>query len=82
MVTKETNEERSWSKYIPKRRYDFKPFERGLCRNNSHEKWTAGFFSYYSDDNLKVVTAGGHYYSYCIPYDGNEHLLGTYESEK
>lgn len=54
----------------------FEPFERVLVRDMKTEEWIPNFFY--------TTTYNGHYkcldYStwlYCIPYEGNEHLLGT-----
>ena len=78
-----SKEERNWSKYISKKcRNNLKPFERVLCRNIIEERWKACLFSHYhSDDDDMVVTVGENCYRFCIPYAGNEHLLGTNKSE-
>ena len=58
------------------------PFEsRVLVRYNTGNKWCGSFFSHI-DGNLhshcyKYVTVAGKSYPMCIPYEGNEHLLGT-----
>ena len=58
------------------------PFEsRVLVRHNKDNKWCGSFFSHI-DGNLhshcyKYVTIAGKSYPMCIPYEGNEHLLGT-----
>ena len=59
-----------------------KPFEsRVLVRHNKDNKWCGSFFSHI-DGNFhshcyKYVTIAGKSYPMCIPYEGNEHLLGT-----
>lgn len=59
-----------------------KPFEsRVLVRHNKDNKWGGSFFSHI-DGNFhshcyKYVTIAGKSYPMCIPYEGNEHLLGT-----
>lgn len=59
-----------------------KPFEsRVLVRHNKDNKWCGSFFSHI-DGNLhshcyKYVTIAGKSYPMCIPYEKNEHLLGT-----
>lgn len=59
-----------------------KPFEsKVLVRHNKDNKWCGSFFSHI-DGNLhshcyKYVTIAGKSYPMCIPYEGNEHLLGT-----
>lgn len=58
-----------------KPKIELKPFDKVLARNSNTQKWEADLFSFKSDT--------GHYhcvgfiYNQCIPYEGNEHLLGT-----
>ena len=61
----------------PKPHYDisnFKPFDKVLVRDGNSLKWTADLFSYIDDG---FVCTGGIACRQCIPFDGNEHLLGT-----
>lgn len=52
-----------------------KPFEsRVLVRDASCYEWEADIFGRYSDG---YITLGGGKWKQCIPYKGNEHLLGT-----
>jgi hypothetical protein len=58
------------------------PFEsRVLVRHNIDNKWCGSFFSHIDGDFhshcYKFVTIAGKSYPMCIPYEGNEHLLGT-----
>lgn len=57
----------------------FKPFGKVLVRNNDQQIWKAAFFSHCntSRDSHNYVTIPGFAYNWCIPYEGNEHLLGT-----
>ena len=59
---------------------EFKPFDRVLMRDFDDQMWTAHFYSH-RDDNLTYIhrTVGNAGYNQCIPYEGNEHLLGTTE---
>jgi hypothetical protein len=51
------------------------PFEsRVLVRDVSCYEWEADIFGRYSDG---YITLGGAIWKQCIPYKGNEHLLGT-----
>ena len=55
-----------------------KPFEsKVLVRGCKNEKWEPAYWGFYDNNSCyypyKVI--GGRY-SYCIPYKGNEHLLG------
>lgn len=62
---------------------EFKPFDKVLVRNNTDEDWTLSLFSHYSekDKGYPFVCINGFYYNrYCIPYEGNEYLLGTTDS--
>lgn len=54
----------------------FKPFDRVLVRNVEHVEWRVSLFSSYSDEIYKYKCINGNY-KYCIPYEGNEHLVGT-----
>lgn len=54
-----------------------KPFDKVLVRNTKTEKWRASLFSNYAttvDYSYACISAR---YRYCIPYEGNEHLIGT-----
>ena len=54
-----------------------KPFYQVLVRNNDYQMWTIDFFSFYNETNIYPFACVGHYVNQCIPYEGNEHLLGT-----
>ena len=64
--------------------HQFKPFERVLVRDNDTSAWRGGLFSHIEtwSGNRKVYCASGNFWTYCIPYAGNEHLLGTADSPK
>ena len=53
---------------------ELKPFDKVLVRDNDTEQWRADFFSYMKND-WYVCTCT--IWRYCIPYEGNERLLGT-----
>ena len=57
-----------------------KPFDRVLVRDNINEKWNIHFFSYIDDAKMFKTIMGT--YIQCIPYEGNEHLLGKVEDCK
>lgn len=63
---------------VPDNKPQFKPFKKVLVKNSADGIWTAAFFSHYINRNNYpyIVTAGG-CWAQCIPYEGNEHLLGT-----
>lgn len=57
-----------------------KPFEsKVLVRYEEYKKWRPAYWGFYDDDTITNY----HYYCFgavyaqCIPYEGNEHLLGT-----
>lgn len=57
---------------------NFKPFDKVLVRDADDGKWRCNWFSHYSGDGgvyRFVTTKCG--YAQCIPFEGNEHLLGT-----
>ena len=58
-------------------KHDFKPFERVLVRKTNQERWKLHLFSRESGGDNKYECLGGVGFSQCIPYEGNEHLLGT-----
>ena len=58
-------------------KHDFKPFERVLVRRTNQERWKLHLFSRESGGDNKYECLGGVTFSQCIPYEGNEHLLGT-----
>ena len=58
-------------------KHDLKPFERVLVRRNNQERWKVHLFSRESGGDNKYECLGGVRFSQCIPYEGNEHLLGT-----
>lgn len=55
----------------------FKPFDKVLVRDNKNESWWASFFSHYIPSSLRPFKCFNVGYRYCIPYEGNEHLVGT-----
>lgn len=73
---------RDWGKFnIPdqnKAERQLKPFDEVLVRDNDDSKWVCDFFE-------GIPTSSVYEYScvlrglvhQCIPYEGNEHLLGT-----
>lgn len=59
-----------------KKELQFKPFEKVLARDSIDDVWRASFFSHIKEDDGRYVTTGLSW-KFCIPYEGNEHLLGT-----
>lgn len=68
--------QRDWSKFVVPNKHQFKPFDKVLVRNGDSDIWDCNIFNRIDED--------GEYYcidcecwEQCIPYEGNEHLLGT-----
>ena len=59
-----------------KKEHQFKPFEKVLVRDSYDDMWRASFFSHIKEDDGRYVTTCLTW-RFCIPYEGNEHLLGT-----
>ena len=53
----------------------FKPFDKVLVRDSESDKWRANLFGYISEDGYYCCVFAS--WVYCIPYAGNEYLLGT-----
>lgn len=62
--------------------YDFKPFDKILVRDNDSQLWNIDFFSCYNNGTGTLFAAGGIPWNQAIPYEGNEHLAGTYGAPK
>lgn len=66
-----------------KPKVEFKPFDKVLVRNTDTEEWFPGFFEKFDSTwnypyhimNRRRMTDFA--FKQCIPYEGNEHLLGT-----
>ena len=59
-----------------KPKVELKPFDKVLVRDDKEDQWSANIFSYQVRDNM-YYCLGENYWRYCIPYIGNESLLGT-----
>ena len=56
--------------------YQFKPSAKVLVRDSYDDVWRASFFSHIKENDGRYVTTCITW-KFCIPYEGNEHLLGT-----
>lgn len=70
------------------KKFEFKPFDKVLCRNSKDDTWEADFFArltrkeidYTQSDKYLCV---GDLWMYCIPYnEDTKHLLGTTDEWK
>ena len=73
-------EDENW-KLVPNK-FDIstlKAYDKVLVRDTNEQVWVADLFSHVFDRPLGGYTFAcvGHYPNQCIPYEGNEHLLGT-----
>ena len=73
-------EDENW-KLVPNK-FDIsnlKAYDKVLVRDTNEQVWVADLFSHVHDKPLGGYTFAcvGHYSYQCIPYEGNEHLLGT-----
>lgn len=59
---------------------EFKPFDKVLVRDKITEPWEIGIFSHHVQEGIYKYYCMKTCYRYCIPYEGNEHLLGTIDS--
>ena len=60
---------------VGKKAPHFKTYDKVLVRNRK-QSWKIDMFSHYEQfGSFRYRTLGG-YYEYCIPFDGNEHLVG------
>lgn len=59
-----------------KKELQFKPFEKVLVRDSYDDMWRASFFSHIKEGDGRYVTTCCTW-KFCIPYIGNESLVGT-----
>lgn len=78
-----SKDNRDWNKFnLPVN--TLKPFDKVLVRDDINEKWILSIFGCYEDEvdkDFPYVCLNGRY-CYCIPYEGNEHLLNTPSTSK
>lgn len=73
-----SKEQRDWSKFgvsDQETKPQFKPFDKVLVRDIDENKWECDLFSHIDEEDYYVCV--GSWWMQCIPYEGNEHLLGT-----
>lgn len=73
-----SKEQRDWNKFgltDHEAKHQFKPFDKVLVRDYNDNEWKCDFFSNMNEHGYyNCINSWWHQ---CIPYDGNEHLLGT-----
>lgn len=77
-----SKEQRDWSKFgvsdqetDQKQETELKPFDKVLVRDEYDDEWVCDIFSHI--DKYDLYYCVGTRWKQCIPYEGNEHLLGT-----
>lgn len=58
-----------------KPKIELKPFDKVLVRNNEYQNWRVNLFGFIDDNGYYNCAYSK--WAQCIPYEGNEHLLGT-----
>lgn len=70
------------------KKYEFKPFDKVLCRNSKDDTWEADFFARITRKEIDYIQSGkylcvGDLWMHCIPYnEQTAHLLGTTDEWK
>lgn len=73
-----SKDQRDWSKFgvsDKEAQHQFKPFDKVLVRDLDTHEWVCNFFSHIDEEGYYVCV--GSWWLQCIPYEGNEHLVGT-----
>lgn len=82
-----SKDQRDWNKFIvpdqvndQKPKTELKPFDKVLARDEDYDEWVCDIFSHIVEKDLYYCV--GTRWHQCIPYEGNEHLLGTTNNPK
>lgn len=76
-----SKDQHDWNKlgiYDQETKHQFKPFDKVLVRNADTREWICDFFIKERRNSVfrfGCIVSGA--WKQCIPYEGNEHLLGT-----
>jgi len=65
---------------VPDNEPQFKPFDKVLVRNKETDKWHPNFYA--TTDGLLYYTIDCKNWQKCIPYEGNESLVGITDKPK
>lgn len=74
-----SKDQHDWNKlgiYDQETKHQFKPFDKVLARDDDDTTWRCDFFSHLGDKKGVFICLTT-WWKQCIPYEGNEHLLGT-----
>lgn len=77
-----SKENRDWNTIKPKfkkgdKEYCFTPFEKVLVRDSDEKPWKINLFSHITTDTQYPYMCMINSWKQCIPYEGNQELLGT-----
>lgn len=67
----------TYKKVSGKPEHKFQPFEKVLVRDSDTDKWVADLYGFENEEDQYKHWCVSGWCVYCIPYEGNEHLLGT-----
>lgn len=67
----------TWDGETLKKKPQFKPFEKVLVRDSELEKWECTFYSHFNSKVRYHHNTVSGMYIMCIPFERNEHLVGT-----
>lgn len=67
----------TWDGETLKKKPQFKPFEKVLVRDSEAGKWRCTFYSHFEPNGIYHHSTVSGAYTMCIPFEGNEHLVGT-----
>jgi hypothetical protein len=62
---------------VPDNEPQFKPFDKVLVRGTNNSLWVPRLFDRYQQSTKIYWCQDGYYYEFCVPYEGNQHLVGT-----
>ena len=60
----------------------FKSFDKVLVRDSDDEEWSAALFSHMTNLESPYACVGNLFVCQCIPYEGNQELVGTTKTPK
>ena len=65
----------------PKEKCQFKPYDKVLMRDCNNLPWIPTMYAYSREGEYCYVSISGYAFKQCIPYESNEHLVGTTNSK-
>lgn len=71
----------TWDGETLKKKSQFKPFDKVLVRDNERFKWRCALYSHLEPFRIYPHVTSNGTYAMCIPFEGNEHLVGTTKNQ-